>query len=109
MVIACCREPMVGWTDTLSAAGAVGFPMALGLTRKVFITSKNLDLIPADIVSNSILASVVWAAKTPTPEFTVFHNSSSVANPMSGYGFWKAGSEYLATSPFQRAVDAPGF
>jgi len=84
---------MVGWTDTVSAGGAVGFPMALGLSRKFHINNVKIDFIPADIVSNSILASTVWAAKTPTPEFNVFHNTSSVANPMKCYEFWQAGSE----------------
>jgi hypothetical protein len=63
-----------------------------------------VDFIPADIVSNSILVSTAYAAITPTPEFNIFHNTSSWANKLVTKKFMSNVNEYLKFNIFAKAV-----
>ncbi len=74
LIISCDKEPIAGWCDSISAAGAFAYPAGLGLASRFFLPNQHMDLIPADIVCASVLVTTCWAAKTPTPEFNVFHN-----------------------------------
>ena len=63
VVVACCREPFTGWTDTVSAGGGIGFPMSMGIQKNFHTFDGPTDFIPGDIVSNAIIASCVQSAK----------------------------------------------
>lgn len=108
-IIACAMEPLIGWTDTVSAGGAVGFPLAMGIQRNFHSREGPADVIPADIVSNAILAITAHAGRLPTPELTIFHMASSVAKPVRINTFWRHAAEYLAYSPFKKGIADPGF
>lgn len=62
-IVACAREPFVGWTDTVSAGGAIGYPMAIGIQKNFHSRDGPADIIPADIVSNAILAVTAHAGR----------------------------------------------
>ena len=64
------REPHIGWTDTLSAAGGFTLMIMSGLIR--YLSSQyhtNGDIIPVDYVSNTII--VATAIKANKPRLTV--------------------------------------
>lgn len=81
IIISASREPLPGWTDTVSAAGAVAYNVASGMGRVYKIRNVVADFIPGDIVSNAMLVCAAYTAKLPTPQMTLFQTTSSVANP----------------------------
>jgi alcohol-forming fatty acyl-CoA reductase len=51
------KEPVPGWTDTISAAGGISLGGGIGIINWVHGHGDNLaDLVPVDIVSNIIIA-----------------------------------------------------
>jgi hypothetical protein len=60
IIINCSREPLVGWCDSVAAAGSVAFPSGMGITANFHLPNFYPDLIPADIVSNSILVTTAY-------------------------------------------------
>jgi fatty acyl-CoA reductase len=62
IIIGCCREPIIGWCDSVAAAGVVIFPSAMGISSNYHVKDVKTDLIPADIVTNSILVTTAYAA-----------------------------------------------
>ena len=62
MVTGAYKEPLIGWTDTVSAAGIVVFPAMTGLQRNIFMHDISLCTVPVDLVSNGIIASSAAAA-----------------------------------------------
>ena len=79
IIIASHSEPYPGWTDTLSAAGALTWMIALGIISKIDIpTHTRADLIPVDFVANHILVSTAY--KVMKGGFDVMHSGTSHAN-----------------------------
>jgi hypothetical protein len=59
------REPMPGWTDSLSAAGGLTLLASLGVVKRAYKPLENpFDMIPVDIVSNGCLVATVNAASS---------------------------------------------
>lgn len=76
IVISALDEPLVGWTETISALGGVLFATMLGLINFLHCNEKQvIDLVPVDYVSNLILAGTAYTARQGGLE--VFHSSSS--------------------------------
>jgi hypothetical protein len=61
IIINCAREPLVGWCDSIAAAGSVVFPSGMGITANFHVPNFHPDLIPADIVSNQILVTTAYS------------------------------------------------
>jgi Male sterility protein len=56
IIIGAMHEPMLGWTDTISAAGGLSLVGGIGIVNYIHGHRDNIaDLIPVDIVSSSIL------------------------------------------------------
>jgi len=50
------KEPVRGWTDTISAAGGLSLYGGIGIVNWIRGADKNIaDLIPVDIVANDII------------------------------------------------------
>lgn len=109
MIYGCVREPMPGWVDNVTPLGCVGYPYALGMARSFYFPNVVLDFVPGDIVTNQIIVTTAYATTTAVPEFKIFHNSMSGANPFKVYDFWKSGVEYLKYNPSEKQVRDPGF
>jgi len=63
IIISCEHEPYVGWTETISAAGALTYAVTMGLCHFVrTAVGMTVDLVPCDYVSNGILASTAFTA-----------------------------------------------
>jgi fatty acyl-CoA reductase len=53
IIIGSYTEPMIGWCDTLSAAGGLSVGSGSGFIRYVYAKDSNIcDIIPVDLVSN---------------------------------------------------------
>lgn len=57
------NEPIVGWTETLSAMGGLVFATMLGLINYLYCNERQiLDIVPVDFCSNLILATTAYTA-----------------------------------------------
>ena len=64
IIASAVQEPFPGWTDSLSAAGALTVMCSLGLVNYVKVNNQGanvFDMIPVDIVSNGIIVSTAHA------------------------------------------------
>ena len=63
IVCSSLREPYRGWSDTLAAAGSLTTLVAAGLINYLPVKDPEIkfDIIPVDIVSNSILITSAYA------------------------------------------------
>jgi len=78
IVISSLAEPFVGWTETISAMGALLFAAMLGLINYLHCnTQQILDIVPVDFVSNLILCAAAYTAKCEPGTLNVTHSSSS--------------------------------
>ena len=95
IINASIKEPVPGWTDTLSAAGALSVAGGSGVLKYVYTKVDNIaDLIPVYYVSNAII--VASALQANKPGLTVVHSNSSHANPVTWSGFMESGYKFLA-------------
>jgi alcohol-forming fatty acyl-CoA reductase len=84
IIISCQDEPVLGWTETLSAAGGLTFSATIGLLHYLKANGKLLiDIIPCDFVSNTILTATVHTGRGPRDSFNVCHSASSALKPLS--------------------------
>lgn len=107
LIIHCAKEPFVGWTDTVSAVGTVVFPLSMGFIKNAYIPQGYRDIIPADYVSNAVVASTAYIGQQPGPCFQIYHNSSTVANPFNWNGFFETAAEYLKFNPSEKQLRDP--
>lgn len=57
-VIATVKDPLPGWTDNIYGLNGVIVGVSAGLIRIMYLKSSNVaDIIPADIVINTVLAA----------------------------------------------------
>lgn len=97
---------MPGWTDTLSAAGGLGFVSSLGLLEYITCREDSIsDIVPVDYVSNAIIVGTALEANKPG--LSVCHSSTSHANPITWGEFMKFGFDYLITQPMGMQVFKP--
>ena len=72
--------PFPGWTDSLSAAGGLSLMTGLGLLNWLHAGGKNhFDVIPVDIVSNSIIVATANGANV-APIMEIYNSGTSVTN-----------------------------
>jgi fatty acyl-CoA reductase len=94
IIVAAHKEPLPGWTDTLSAAGALGVAGAIGIVNYIHGHGDNVsDCVPVDLVSNSIIVSTALCAYKPG--LTVVHSSTSHSNPMTWEQFMRFSWDFL--------------
>lgn len=106
IIIASIKEPVPGWTDTISAAGGLSMAVGSGLLNYVYGSDQNIaDIIPVDFVVNGILAST--ALKANKPGLTVIHSSTSHANPVTWSDYINIGFEMIKTQPLSFQVFTP--
>lgn len=86
IVISALNEPMLGWTETISAMGGLLFAGMLGLIHYLYVDQKQiLDIVPVDYVSNAIIATAAYCSKfgVSGDDPMIVHSSSSRLNPIS--------------------------
>lgn len=100
------KEPIPGWTDTLSAAGGLSVANGSGVLKYVYAKADNIaDLIPVDYVSNGIIVSTALLANKPA--LTIIHSNSSHSNPITWSGYMDQGYRFLAKQPLSTQAFKP--
>mmetsp|Transcript_30540 Transcript_30540/g.22254 ORF Transcript_30540/g.22254 Transcript_30540/m.22254 type:complete len:120 (-) Transcript_30540:2612-2971(-) len=77
IVMSSYDEPMQGWTDAISASGGILLGIGLGVLRHIGANGEfKTDIIPADFVSNAVLAGAAYTALIDR-NFVIYHSCSS--------------------------------
>ncbi|XP_013176093.1 PREDICTED: fatty acyl-CoA reductase 1-like [Papilio xuthus] len=85
LVISSYSEPCPGWLDMTCVYGATGFLLGigLGLIHIVLVNKrKRLDIVPADMVANAVVASAWETAKKTSNEPQIYTVTSN-RNPIT--------------------------
>ena len=94
IIIGGYNEPLNGWTDTLSAAGALSVACGAGIIN--YVPGHNdiiSDLVPVDFVSNTII--VCTAIEACKPKLAIVHCGTSHQNPVTWGYFMTTGVKYV--------------
>jgi hypothetical protein len=92
----------------MSAGGGIAVGVGVGLMRVVQCgKGAKVDLVPADHVVNSIIATAFFLGLETEPCFKVVQCGSSHLNPITPQGFLGDLVEYAAKNPFENQILAP--
>ena len=109
IVGAAWKEPVPGWVDNVSAAGAIFLAAGFGILTILPGNPRSIaDIVPVDIVSNAIL--VAAALKKPDGEVQVVHCGTS--DPEENQLRWRVTArvvEYWIKHPPRRGIFPPKF
>ena len=93
-------EPLEGWTDTLSAAGAPMLVVSLGLVSRLNMEGLNhFDMVPVDYVTNGLLISTAYAGSSDQV-LEIYNCGTSHVNPLNSRDFIKAVLKPIKYSKF---------
>ncbi|XP_074363646.1 fatty acyl-CoA reductase 2, chloroplastic-like [Apium graveolens] len=94
------REPFPGWIEgnrmfdpLMLFYGKGQLPGILENPNAV------IDIVPVDIVVNTILVAMAKHGREAKPELNVYHAASSVSNPILFYDFFKYSCDHFKSSP----------
>lgn len=85
IVVAAWKEPLVGWIDNLNGPTGLILAIGKGLLRTMYCNKENVaDIIPVDIVVNTMISSVYYTAKinNKLPYQTPQSLQNSIQSPM---------------------------
>lgn len=93
------NQPFKGWTDSISAAGGLTVLGTLGILKYMHIPKPNpFDIVPVDIVSNSILVVTAFhggIGKTETAALSIYNTTTTSQNPITMEGYKDIGIKSL--------------
>lgn len=103
------EEPVLGWTETISAMGGLMFAGMLGLINYLYVKKEQiLDLVPVDYVSNAIIVATAYCGRFGVSgQPLVVHSSSSQLNPISIWEILTILLRYNSKNPSSRQVKDP--
>lgn len=91
IVLGSHKEPFPGWCDAISGVSGSFLLLGLGIGQKFIVDkTKNPDLIPVDLVVNSLIVCGAYRASSHySPERNVVHINTSTLNPISWGKFFQ--------------------
>ncbi|XP_022153083.1 fatty acyl-CoA reductase 3-like [Momordica charantia] len=94
------KEPFPGWIEGVRTIDSITLGYAKGkLTCFLAGTNSIIDLIPADMVVNTILMSMVAHELHPSNQ-TIYHVGSSARNSMRNIDFQRFNFQYFTKNPW---------
>ena len=102
------REPVPGWIDVISAAGAVYLSVGLGVIKFLPGSPSTMgDIVPVDYVCNVALGAI--PAIRASNRYLIFHAATSSEKPMYWGNACQVVVKYFVEHPAQRALGPPSF
>ena len=103
------REPVPGWVDVISAAGAVYLSVGLGVLKFLPGSEHNMaDVVPVDYVVNVVLGSIPAIAHQ-SGRVLVLHAATSSERPMYWGNACQVVVKYFVQHPAARRLAPPSF
>ncbi|KAF5187516.1 Fatty acyl-coa reductase [Thalictrum thalictroides] len=102
------KEPISGWIEGIRMMDPLTVAYAKGLLTGFPVDGKAaIDIVPADMVVNAILAATVKHAAKKKQGLSVYHVGSSVVNPILLQDFFCYNFDYFFSSPFMDLKKKP--
>lgn len=103
------KEPVPGWLDSISAASALYVTVGVGVMKFMLTHQPDQigDQVPADLVSNGIIAATADIAGED--RFNILHMGTSKDKPLTMIYVKKTILPYLLKRPPRRTFSKPGF
>src|SRR5437870_6639841 len=103
-------EPFPGWLEGFRMAEPLILAFGRGILKDFSgLPDSLLDIIPADLVVNAVLAAA--SAPPPPGEHRIYHAASGSRNPLRLRGIYDACREYFGEHPLRdrwgQAIGAP--
>lgn len=93
------KEPFPGWIEGIRTIDSLAVGYGKGrLACFLGDPESTIDVIPADMVVNAMIA--IMAAHANQPCETIYHVGSSVSNPLKYKGIQKSGYSYFSKHPW---------
>ncbi|XP_049824814.1 putative fatty acyl-CoA reductase CG5065 isoform X2 [Aethina tumida] len=104
------REPYEGWVDSYAGITGLFMECGRGTLRSVVCNPKCvMDLIPVDVVANTIIAAT-WQTSLNRPEkMKVYNCTSGSINPIKCYQFQNYANDYFHVCPSKYVMLQPYF
>ena len=113
IITAAIKEPVPGWIDVLSSAGAIYAAILLGVLKFLPGSRDNIaDIVPVDYVVNTILASSIYVMNNnnnSTSKFFIAQACSSVENTMTWGTPYDCTQNYFKTHQPSSAISPVQF
>ncbi|XP_074368771.1 fatty acyl-CoA reductase 2, chloroplastic-like [Apium graveolens] len=94
------REPFPGWIEGNRMLDPLMLFYGKGQLPGILANPNAvIDIVPVDIVVNTILVAMAKHGREAKPELNVYHAASSVSNPILFYDFFKYSCEHFKSSP----------
>jgi alcohol-forming fatty acyl-CoA reductase len=108
VIISSYSEPVMGWTDTLAAGGALVLVINNAYMKQMsFDPNVLFDAIPVDFVTNIILAAAAYTSLAQ-PALHVVHATSTQLNPVTVGQMLKGCNEFAQKFPPLNIFREPG-
>ncbi|XP_031330549.1 putative fatty acyl-CoA reductase CG5065 [Photinus pyralis] len=110
IVTASWKEPFPGWVDNISGITGILMECARGTIKSIVCNEElMMDLIPVDIVVNTLVTAAWHTAAYRTNEIRVYNCTSSQINGISWKNFGRLTQKYAVQYPSKYISWYPGF
>ena len=107
-ITACINEPVPGWTDSLAATGGMCLSVGMGMIHYVKCSGDTVvDIIPADLVSNLIIAAPYFRAIDENPGIHILNSATGEHSPCNYHKFRDGVMKYVQHYPYFKQVFKP--
>ncbi|CAH0549491.1 unnamed protein product [Brassicogethes aeneus] len=104
------KEPYPGWVDNVSGITGILMECARGTIKSIICDDKcKMDLIPVDIVVNTIITAAWHTAAYRSNQMRVYNCTSSNINPITWKYFGELTHKYSLQYPSKYVTWYPGF
>ncbi|KAL8149642.1 hypothetical protein AgCh_006593 [Apium graveolens] len=94
------REPFPGWIEGNRMLDPLMLFYGKGQLPGILANPNAvIDIVPVDIVVNTILVAMAKHGREAKPKLNVYHAASSVSNPILFYDFFKYSCDHFKSSP----------
>nr|XP_008194927.2 PREDICTED: fatty acyl-CoA reductase 1 isoform X1 [Tribolium castaneum] len=110
IITAAWKEPYPGWVDNVSGITGIFMECGRGTIKSIICDDKcTMDLIPVDIVVNTIITAAWHTAAHPSNTMRVYNCTSGTTNPISWKEFGRLTQKYWLEYPSKYVTWYPGF
>ncbi|KAK6633920.1 hypothetical protein RUM44_004527 [Polyplax serrata] len=104
------KEPVPGWVDNVSGISGIMVEISRGTLRSIICDEKCvMDVIPVDIVVNTLIAAAWHTARHRSITVPVYNCTSGTLNPISWYNYGRLTEKYCLQVPSKYVQWYPGF
>jgi len=107
IVCSAIQDPIPGWIDNYNGPAGIIAGVAKGVVRTLLVPGLKNDIVPVDMVSNCVLASIWYHATTKPSDPIICNCTSGNVNPTSFADMEKAVQETAYTYPYNGIVRRP--